>query len=288
MAGTLLRGLRDHHVHLGLVDPDALGGSVLSAVDDLGWSLDDALAWQRCGPGGLRVRVTGPFLTAPGGYPSGRSWAPPASVVMIDSAEAATEAVEGLVVAGVEMIKVVLHTGMPLIGDHELAAVVATAHRRGRPVVAHTEGAGQAARALHTGVDVLAHTPWTERLPDDLIDELSGRVIMISSLAIHLDDENSYAVGVDNLSRFHRSGGQVRYGTDLGNGSRPSGLDPAELHGLVDAGLGVEAIIAAIATAEQVPGWVTWSPHQVPGSVADVVDWFATVQRCRLEELEGL
>jgi hypothetical protein len=75
MPRTVLRGLRDHHVHLGLVDADALGRSALSAVDDLGWSLDAALAWRRSGPGGLRVRVTGPFITAPGGYPSGRSWA---------------------------------------------------------------------------------------------------------------------------------------------------------------------------------------------------------------------
>jgi hypothetical protein len=286
MPRTVLRGLRDHHVHLGLVDADALGRSALSAVDDLGWSLDAALAWRRSGPGGLRVRVTGPFITAPGGYPYGRSWAPPAAVVAVAGAETPVAVVEKLA-AGVDMIKVVLHSGMPLLGDHELAAVVATAHRFGRPVVAHTEGAGQAARALAAGVDVLAHTPWTERLTDDLVARLARRTTMISSLAIHLEDEESYARAVDNLTRFHRAGGRVRYGTDLGNGTRGPGLDPAELRGLVDAGLSVEAIMATIATAEQVPGCQTWSPHEVPASAVEAVDWFATVRRCRLDDLEG-
>ncbi|MFT4166559.1 MAG: hypothetical protein QM650_15070 [Microlunatus sp.] len=280
MADTFLGGLRDHHVHLGLVDAAALGESVLSAVDDLGWSLGGARAWQDSGPGGLQVRIAGPFLTAPGGYPAGRSWAPPDAVVGIDSAGAAAAVVAGL--AGqVDMIKVVLHTGMPLLGDQELAGVVDTAHRHRLPVVAHVEGDGQAARALTAGVDVLAHTPWTERLTDELVAGLARHTIMISSLAIHLDDEKSYAVAIDNLSRFRQAGGTVRYGTDLGNGSRPPGLDQDELRGLVDAGLGVEAIIAAIATAEQRPGWVTSSPYDRPGSVAEIVNWFATVRRCR-------
>lgn len=288
IAGTVLPGLRDHHVHLGLVDTEALGRSVLSAVDDLGSALDDALTWRDSGPGGLRVRVAGPFLTTPGGYPFGRPWAPEGAAVAIDSVETATEVVEGLVAAGVDMIKVALHTGMPLLGDRPLAAVVATAHRLGRPVVAHAEGEGQAARVLAAGVDVLAHTPWTERLPDDLVAALARRVTMISSLAIHATDGRAYAVAVDNLSRFHRAGGRIRYGTDLGNGPRPPGLDPNELTGLVDAGLDVVAIMETIATAEPVPGWVTWSPYALPGAAAETVDWFATVRRRRREEMAGL
>ena len=286
MVQTLPRGLRDHHVHLGLIDHDRLSASVLSAVDDLGWTLDDALVWRRRGPGGLRVRVAGPFLTAPGGYPTGRSWAPPGAVVAVEGARAAVAVVEELA-PSVDLVKVALHSGMPLLGDRELAAIVTTGHRWRRTVVAHTEGVGQAARALLAGVDVLAHTPWTERLADEVVTALARRLIMISSLAIHREDEESYAIAVDNLARFHRAGGQVRYGTDLGNGARPPGLDPAELRGLVDAGLGVEAIMAAIATDPQAPGWVTWSPFEVPGSAAEVVDWFATVRRCRVEELEG-
>lgn len=285
--GTVLGGLRDHHVHLGLVDADALGNSVLSAVDDLGWELGKAVEWRRSDPGGLRVRVAGPFLTAPGGYPSGRPWAPPGAVVEINSIDAAVAEVGRLIDAGVDMIKVALHSGTPLLGDHELAAVVDSAHHRGRSVVAHTEGEGQAARALAAGVDVLAHTPWTERLTDDVIAALARRMIMISSLAIHRGDEQPYEIAVDNLSRFHAAGGVVRYGTDLGNGARPPGLDPVELRGLADAGLDPTSILAAIATAEQMPGWVTRSPFELPGSADELVDWFATVRRGRVADLEG-
>ncbi len=282
---TLLPALRDHHVHLGLIDVDALAGSALSAVDDLGWSLDRALTWRRHRPDGVRVRVAGPFLTAPGGYPSGRSWAPDDAVLGIGSAAAAVAAVEHLAGAGVDLIKVVLHTGLPLLGDHELTAVVTTAHRLGRPVVAHLEGAGQTARAVAAGVDVLAHTPWTERLPDVLVRALAGRATMISSLAIHADDEQAHAVAVDNLARFHAAGGPVRYGTDLGNGTRPVGLDPVELAGLTAAGLDAAAVWASIST-EQVAGWVTWSPTPPPSDARELVDWFGTVRRCRENELE--
>lgn len=280
MTGTLLAGLRDHHVHLGLADRAVLSGSALSAVDDLGWRLDQAVEWRTRGLGGLRVRVAGPFLTASGGYPFGRPWIPPRAAVAIDSAETADAVVTDLA-GDVDMIKVALHSGMPLLGDAELTAVVATAHRLGKPVVAHTEGEGQTGRALTAGVDVLAHTPWTERLPDDVITALARRMVVISTLAIHRGDETSYAIAIHNLARFHRAGGQVRYGTDLGNGSRPPGLDLDELQGLVDAGLGVGAIMDAIATADQVPGWVTWSPHERPGSTAEIVSWFETVRRCR-------
>ena len=279
-AGTVLRGLRDHHVHLGLVDRAALGSSALSAVDDLGWTSDDALDWRRSGPGGIRVRVAGPFLTAVGGYPVGRSWAPDGSVVELASAADAVVAVQRLVAAGVDMIKVVLHTGLPLLGDHELAAAVESAHRLGRPVVAHSEGLGQTARALAAGVDVLAHTPWTERLPDDLVTAVAERMIMISSLAIHDGDEQAHAVAVDNLARFARAGGRVRYGTDLGNGDRSPGPDAGELTGLVEAGLDVRMIMDAIAVVEPEPGWTTSSPEPLPGSTAELVDWFATVRRC--------
>lgn len=276
---TLLPALRDHHVHLGLIDAAALAGSALTAVDDLGWSLDRALAWRAGGLDGLRVRVAGPFLTAPGGYPVGRSWAPDDAALAIDSPAAAVAAVEMLAGAGVDLIKVVLHTGLPLLGDQELAAVVATATRLGRPVVAHLEGPGQTARALAAGVGVLAHTPWTERLPDGLVRALAGRTTMISSLAIHADDEH-YAVAVDNLARFHAAGGRVRYGTDLGNGRRPVGIDPAELTGLVAAGLDAAAIWTSI-ESDRLPGWVTCSPVPPPSDARDLVDWFGTVRRCR-------
>lgn len=192
-----------------------------------------------------------------------------------------------LVAAGIDLIKVVLHDGMPLLDDRELAAVVVAAHRLGRPVVAHVEGVGQSAQALASGVDVLAHTPWTERLPDELVAEMARRMTWISSLAIHAGDEESSATAVDNLTRFHAAGGRVRYGTDLGNTSRPAGLDPVELALLVAAGLEVDDILAAITTVHPSPGFLTWSPEPVPSAARGLVDWFATVRRSAVGVGEG-
>ncbi len=230
IGGTLLPGLRDHHVHLGLVAAEELGRSALSAVDDLGWIPEVALGWQRTGVGGCAVRVAGPFLTATGGYPSGRVWAPPAAVLEVASPEAGADAVRRLAGAGVSMIKIALHTAMPLLDDATLYALVATAHGHGLPVVVHAEGADQPARALAAGADALAHTPWTERLDDALVAELAAGLSIISTLAIFAGDE-AEAVALDNLGRFHRAGGRIRYGTDLGNGPSPVAPQPPRAGG---------------------------------------------------------
>ncbi|MFT4261825.1 MAG: hypothetical protein QM572_00440, partial [Nocardioides sp.] len=73
---TLLPGIVDRHVHLGLVDRRTLAGGALVEVHDLGWSPGPAADWRRHPPAGVRVLAAGPFHTAPGGYPTGRSWAP--------------------------------------------------------------------------------------------------------------------------------------------------------------------------------------------------------------------
>ena len=248
--GSLVPGLRDHHVHLGLVDRFALSGSSLSAVDDLGWIPKEVLRWKVDRPGGCTVQAAGPFLTAPGGYPSGRVWAPDGAVAAIDSAENAATTVADLAGAGVDMIKVALHSGMPLLGDDALRAIVAAAHEHGLPVVAHAEGGGQAARAAVAGADVLAHTPWTETLSDDLIRHLAATTEWISTLAIHPAGARAREIATDNLVRFVSAGGRVRYGTDMGNGPTPVGLNTEELEALVTAGLDQPTILRALCCAE--------------------------------------
>lgn len=286
IGGTLVPGLRDHHVHLGLIDRAALGGAALSAVDDLGWVPEEAVDWRRARVGGCTVRVAGPFLTAPGGYPFGRSWAPAGSVAAVGSAEEAAATVDGLVTVGVDMIKVALHTGLPLLDDATLGAIVAAAHRHALPVVAHTEGTGQVVRAAAAGVDVLAHTPWTETLGDDVLQRMAGTLPWISTLAIH--DERARVVAYDNLARFVRAGGRVLYGTDMGNGPIPVDLHHAELEALVAAGLDETTILDAVCRAGPTPGVVTWTPMAPPHDVHELAGWCATLRRRRVEDLEGL
>ncbi|MGO2042055.1 MAG: amidohydrolase family protein, partial [Cellulosimicrobium funkei] len=146
--GTWLPPLADAHVHLGLVDPVAVRRGGIAVVHDLGWVPDVARTWSGR-PGFPVVAFAGAFLTAPGGYPSDRSWAPAGSVEEVGSPEAAVAAVDRQVAAGASFVKVALHSGAgPVPDDVTLAALVGHAHARGRDVVAHVEGRGMAARAF--------------------------------------------------------------------------------------------------------------------------------------------
>ena len=281
-------GLRDHHVHLGLIDRVALAASVLSSVDDLGWIESEVLHWQRTGVGRCVVRAAGPFLTAPGGYPSGRSWAPADAVVAIGSAEHASATVRRLAAQGFDMIKVTLHTGMPLLDEESLLAVVGAAHPLGLPVVVHAEGPGQAVRAAAAGADALAHAPWTETLDDKVLATMVGRIAWISTLAIHPRGDDAHRVALDNVARFAAAGGVVRYGTDMGNGPSPTGLNGPELEALVEAGLELSVIMNAICRGDRDHDHLTWTPSGPPESAGDLPRWFASLRRRPITDFPGL
>lgn len=71
--GTALPAFVDHHVHLHVVDGAGLAARGIAAVVDLG---GDPAALARRAPGLPRLAYAGAFLTARGGYPRGRPWAP--------------------------------------------------------------------------------------------------------------------------------------------------------------------------------------------------------------------
>ncbi|WP_344250014.1 amidohydrolase family protein [Isoptericola hypogeus] len=262
--GTLLPGFVDAHVHLGLADPLAVRAGGVAGVDDLGWDPAVAARWPGA-PGYPHVRVAGAFLAAPGGYPTGRAWAPGGAVEPVASPDDAAAAVARQVAHGASYVKVTLHAGGPVLGDAALAAVVRAARAHGLPVVAHAEGPGQAERALAAGVDRLAHTPWTERLPDAVVEAAAVRQVWVSTLDIHgwgepdAEQDRDREVALDNLRRFHTAGGTVAYGTDLGNGPLPAGLNVRELRALAAAGLESAALLRAL-VSRPVPGAATFVP----------------------------
>ena len=238
----------DSHVHLGLVDPALLVSGGIGRVLDLGWDPAVAVTWGASHPA-LDIAVAGPLLAAPGGYPSTAGWAPPAATREIPDAAAASTAIADLVAGGSQVAKITLNAEAgPVWSDELLGTVVALAHDAGLPVVAHAQGAGQAARALDAGVDALAHTPWTETLSDDLLHRMVGRLAWISTLDIHGWGAYGadFARAVGNLERFAAFGGSIHYGTDLGNGALPVGLNRRELDALHGAGLSVPALVAAL------------------------------------------
>lgn len=207
------------------------------------------------------VRFAGAFLTAPGGYPTDRSWALPGSCREVSSVEDAVTAVREQQALGAHFIKVVLHTGAgPSLPDRTLDAIVSTAHTLALTVIAHAEGEGTFRAAYDHGVDRLAHTPWTERIPDHLLSEAARRMVWISTLDIHGYGSETEALGIaiDNLRGFVDHGGTVQYGTDLGNGPLPLGVNAREVRALQRAGLSPEDILATMTdlAAAAAPCWV--------------------------------
>ncbi|WP_256041444.1 amidohydrolase family protein [Cryobacterium sp. SO1] len=247
---VVLPGFLDAHVHLALIDPARLAAGGIGRVLDLGgWTpaadeLGDYASGDR-----PETRFAGQFVGAPGGYPSRQAWAPAGSACPVAAPADAAEAVHRQAEAGASVIKVTLNSAAgPVLTADTLLAIVTAAHARMLPVAAHTEGAGQAAAAFDAGVDLLAHTPFSERLSDALLGSMAGRTTWISTLDIHGWGEPTAAfhVASDNLSRFHAAGGRVLYGTDLGNGPLPVGLNRREIAALVACGLSPDDVLAAL------------------------------------------
>ncbi|WP_309102823.1 hydrolase [Microbacterium sp.] len=276
--GVITGGFTDHHVHLQLVDSSLLASSALGRVVDLGGNpaviadlAVDNSGRTRRGPrrGGsagdfdgdvpelstparghrIRVEYAGAFLTAPGGYPSDRSWAPAASWREIADPGEAAAAVAEMADAGASCIKVASNsTAGPVFGDELFRVIAGLAAARGLPVVAHAEGRGEAQRVARLGARMLAHAPFTERLTDDEIEAQAASLSWISTLAIHAAEE--LGIATDNVRRFHAAGGIVRYGTDMGNGPTPVDVNPVEVTALRDAGIDGDALLRALSPVD--------------------------------------
>jgi hypothetical protein len=277
--GTLLPGLVDAHVHSALADLATIrAGLALSAAthsEAVARPHSPARAPHLRLP---RIRYAGPFLTAPGGYPSDRSWAPAGSWREITSPADAGAAVAEAGSTGATLIKVTAHTGGPTLPQPTLRALVDAAHTSGLPVVVHAEGAGTVAAAFDAGADLLAHTPWTEPLPDTLIRACATRMTWISTFDIHGwgDPDPAQDIALDNLRRFIEHGGKVRYGTDLGNGPLPPGVNPRELRALRAAGLTPDEILLSM-TEPGTPD-LTWVPGGLDLSPPAFADSLATAR----------
>ena len=149
--------------------------------------------------------------------------------------------------------------------------------------------------AVDAGVDSLAHTPFTERVDDDLV----ARAVAIGQRWISTLFVNGYGEAssdfdraVDNLGRFRAAGGRVLYGTDLGNGDQPLGVNPAELAGLTAAGLDAPDLLDAITdpwpSHDRVPGISTFVPGPPPAVLDTLPAWLASARIVPAEDLEAL
>jgi imidazolonepropionase-like amidohydrolase len=302
--GTMLPPLVDHHVHLMLVGADALADTAIAGILDLGAPLD-LVAARRHRDGLPRADFAGTFLTAPGGYPIGRPWAAPGCAREVEAdrgdgrsalPSAAETAVSEQQAFGASVIKVALNADVgPVFDPTTLAAIVRAAHERGLPVVAHVEGDGMTRLAVEAGVDALAHAPFTEHVDDALVE----RAVAIGQRWISTLFVTGYGTvtpdserAADNLRRFLDAGGRVLYGTDLGNGDQPLGVNADELALMAGAGLDAPALLAAITDPWPRParaeGIATFVPGPVPETLDDVPAWLATACLVPTEDLEAL
>jgi imidazolonepropionase-like amidohydrolase len=300
LAANVLPPLTDAHVHLGLSDFAERGGGVLARVLDLGWdppALESLAASHRQ----TEVAFAGRFLTAPGGYPSTRAWAPEGSVTQVADETEAVRAIDDAHGLGACVVKVALNADAgPVFPDDVLRTIVDRAHDLDLRVVAHVEGAGQPQRAALAGVDAFAHAPWTHRLTDGELTAMAGGVRWISTLDMHGRGHygDDYATALDNLTRFAALGGTVVYGTDLGNDMSRTDLNPREVAALRDAGLDAVALIAAMTASgllpslsgsgrDRAPATVTLLPEEVvhPEDMVDVLPESRPVHATALKEL---
>lgn len=280
LRGALMPGLVDRHVHLGLVDAAALAGTAVVEVHDLGWIPSIARDWKANPPTGGLIKIAGQFLTAVGGYPVDRAWAPSGSVRELAGPAEGVRAVNEAVAGRHDLIKVVLHSGGPLLDDATLFAIVRTAHRHRLPVGVHAEGPGQARRAFEADADILVHVPWTESLDDELLMSMATSMTWISTFAIHRDADLDRAL--DNARRFLRFGGRLEYGTDMGNGPTPPGPWAEEINALGTTGLAGDGLLMSLTGRPDdylLHGRAIYAPLPLPGNAADIAVWISQAQR---------
>jgi hypothetical protein len=313
LPGTLFSPFTDSHVHLGLVDPAQLARGGIGRVLDLGWSPDTAALWPERGrvdPSWPEVQVAGGLLCPPGGYPSRAGWAPDdASVVVADAADA-ERAVVRTRDLGASVVKLTLNGDAgPVFDDDVLRAIVRAAERVGMLTVAHVQGVGQVRRALDAGLLRFAHAPSSELLGDDLLDRAADGT-WISTLDMHRAEAEAEAeaggagrgaarleVAIANLRGFRERGGHVLYGTDLGNGDLPVGVNERELRALQRVGLGREALLTALGSDDSLDAgqdgahWTpraSWVAQPPPGDERDDPAWLARASVLTASTLQEL
>ena len=147
-----------------------------------------------------------------------------------------------------------------------------------------------AERAIEVGLDALAHTPFTERLaPRAITQAAAGGQRWISTLDIHRDDPVGAEIAAANLGAFTRAGGRVLYGTDLGNGDLPVGVNRRELETLHAAGLRGAALVDTLTDpwpfSERSHGVSTFVPGEPPTDIDAVPAWLARAIVVPTEEL---
>ncbi len=209
---TLLPGLVDAHVHLGIAgappwlmrqanpqrNMDAMLLAGVTTVFEPG-GFADVTEGLRAGVregrlDGPDIYSAGLVFTAPDGHPFPMAGlqVPRFLLSLLESRVAYVaedlddlpDLLERFDAAGADFMKLIIDDipfDAPVLSDALIAGAVAHAHARGRKVFAHVGSPQDALRAARAGVDVLAHTPYDDRLTAGDIAELRRRGLAVMS-----------------------------------------------------------------------------------------------------------
>ncbi len=263
--GTILPGFINAHVHnaYSATNLKAWASDGVTTVRDLGalgpytparFEIRDTLC---ANPKCARLLAVGSFINVKGGYPEAYGGEHP---VTITSPEEARQAVNKLIDDGADVIKTAMESGYafgqsgwPLLSKEEAAALVETAHERGKPVTAHVTSARDLDRALDAGVDEIAHM-----VVDELSEQLVSRMVetgirWVPTLELWQGISRIYPVShgkmaIKNLALFVEAGGEVVLGTDFAGARRVNfdlGMPINEIKWMQEAGMTPMQIIVA-------------------------------------------
>jgi imidazolonepropionase-like amidohydrolase len=159
---TLLPGLIDAHVHLGISQGeqflrDALNFGITTELEM--WGSDASLALRnKITAGGIKdladLRTAGTGITVPRGHPTQMGGPPFPTLGPSDDVRGFVDA---RIAEGGDYIKVIYEHAFPTLTKLQLEDVVAAAHRRNKLVVVHVTTQRDARDAIAAGADGLAH-----------------------------------------------------------------------------------------------------------------------------------
>jgi len=280
---TILPGFINAHVHdsYAAANLEAWAAAGVTTVRDEGIntggvSLADLIArrdseWTA--PRYARLVSAGWMITAPGGY--GR--------LGVSSAAEARQFVIDEIAIGADLIKVAVEDGiagrtdLPVLSAEALAAIVSTAHERGKRVSAHITDARFLQTVVSAGVDDAAHAVWDTAADSLFRDMIARRIVMVPTLTV-FDAYNSLAGAQACVRRFAALGGEVALGsdyTDIPQNNFPHfelGMPMHEVECLTGAGLTpMQIIVAATRNAARVCGLGDELGTLEVGKTADVL-----------------